>query len=111
MEGSLYDQFSEHEAEPMPERKEKAFANRDDTTKPYVQNRNQQNRNQQKRTESKPIEDKSYYAWWRFVTHRQPVCGFEQSVNHSFDEVVNGHNYDEMREKYINLYKGMLNNE
>lgn len=104
--GSLYDQFNEHEAEPIPERKVGAFANRQDNTQPYV------GRTNAPKKEPEPIqEDKSYYAWWRFISNRQPNNSFEQSVNIEFranNGTVDGKNFDPMRSIYINLYKNMM---
>lgn len=104
---SIYEQFAGHEAEPLPDRKVGAFANREDNTKPYVNSSHSE-----RRESSAPAqEDKSYYAWWRLVSNRQPNNSFEQSVNIAFradNPVIDGHNYDDMRAIYINLYKNMM---
>ena len=103
--GSLYDQFSENEAPTF--NTETPHANRKNMSEPYINN------NPKVREAMQTVQkDLSYYAWWRFISHRQPHNEFEQSVNIEFranNGTVDGKNFDDMRAKYIATYKRMLN--
>jgi len=105
--GSLYDQFSNHEAEPLPEKEIGRFANRQDNTKPYIGRLNEP----KKEVVIGQHDNLSYYAFNRMVRYAQPISSFEQSVNISFKadyDSVNGKNFNDMKAKYIDLYKRMM---
>ena len=102
--GSLYDQFSNHEAEPLPVREVGRFANRQDNTQPYVGRLNEP----KKVVSNAQEKDLSYYAWNRRIRFAQPISSFEQSVNIAFKGVITGENFDDMRDKYVKLYRKMM---
>jgi hypothetical protein len=105
--GSLYDQFSGFESEPMqepPARKENAFANRSDNTKPYVSGN-------QRRSVVVEIEikDDSYYSWNRFFLSAPAVSNFESKIRGMFVRAYwSPDNFEKMKQDFIFKYKEQL---
>lgn len=52
--------------------------------------------------------DMSYYAFTRFAFGHPVRDNFEQSVNKQFGKLEKGFDFKLMRERYINLYREMM---
>ena len=111
MTNSFYDQFSNSEAPAQPklEREVNWQANRDDTTKPYV---NSEQPRHVKEAMEITRKDKSYYAFQPFAMGHKPRCEFEASVanefNNRFGALQKGFDFITERERYIKLYREMM---
>ena len=107
--GSLYDFVNEDYEAPTVASKPVAtpHANRQNLGKPYVQDIAISSK-----VKAAPVhqqKDNSYYAWDRFWRYAPCADSFEQSINIEVGRGnLNGENFQEMKVKYINLYKSKL---
>lgn len=104
--------FDNHEAPPAPEKgiqiteREVGWqANRDDTTKPYV-NRETPRHIQEAMT----IEqiDYSYYEFDNLAFGRNPRDAFGAKVKQAFGTLEKGFNFKDEKARYQKLYKKMM---
>ena len=103
-EVSLYSQFDSHEAPQPKERAVNWQANRENTSKPYVNN-HPSHVKEAMRIEQK---DESGLAFWRLFTQQNPKGSFEQSVNFAFGELKSGFDFRAEKLRYITLYRELM---
>ena len=105
---SFYDQFSSNEAPAMEQAPVKESRRQVD----WMAAKNfkaAENVAEKVRTASTSTQkDLSYYAFNRYALSHPCIDSFEQSVNIQFGEVVTGHNWDDLKARYIALYKQMM---
>ena len=110
MEDSLYSQFESHEA-PVIEQERRAEnwqANREDNTKPYVNDQAFQAKVANAPTDNAP-KTTCNYEWMLFICNRDTVNIVAREVNRSFTRNnLTGSNFDSEKVRYFNLYKEEL---
>ena len=103
--GSMYDFVGDtHEAPQSKEREAGWQANRDDMSKPYVN----QMPNHVKEAMTIEQKDHSYYEFDNLVFGRIPKDSFGQSVNMAFGELAEGFDFRAEKKRYIALYRKIM---
>ena len=102
---TMYDFVSENHEAPQP--KERAVnwqANRENTSKPYVNNQPRHVKEAMRITQ----KDNSYYEFDNLVFNRSPKDSFGQSVNFAFGELKSGFDFRAEKLRYITLYRELM---
>ncbi len=105
MDDSFYSQFGDTAPPAQPKEREVGrFANRKDLSKPYV------NRMPNHVKEAMTIEQEnfSYYEFDNLAFNRNPRDAFGAKVNQAFGKLEKGFDFREEKQRYIQLYKTMM---